>query len=234
MATTAAAQGRQVALQLPHDEDVASYLARMDVLERLDGIAKIDGSVAPQSRKDRAGKLMEVTGVSPSNAADVAATLGCMAVESLGNASGPAAFKSLGELLDNAITHGLSDVGAFTAAQLYTGASSGRPGFEFAVCDAGVGILEHLRTSFRHQDLDDGRIALERALENGVSGTPESRGYGLGDLGDAVTRNGVGRLILRSSGAITSVALRSKRPITSRSAVVPTDGTWAFLRVRVS
>lgn len=234
LAVTAATRGRQPTLLLPHNDDVASYMARMDVLEHLDGIAKIDKTVVTQSRSDHRSKLMEVTGVTGANAAAVTETLGAMAVERLGPRVGIAAFKSLGELLDNATTHGQSDVGAFTAAQLYSGATSGRPGFEFAVCDAGVGILEHLRTSYRYQDLDDGRVALERALENGVSGTPECRGYGLGDLGDAVTRTGAGRLILRGAGAIASVRLRGQRPIISRSAVVPAEGTWALLRVKVS
>jgi hypothetical protein len=235
LATNAAAQDRKVVLLLPDDPDVAAYLVRMNVVDLLDPIAEIDGTAVSQTRRDRSAKLMEVTGVTRGNAKDVAAMLGRMAFDQLGAKIGTAAFDSLGELLDNATTHGISDIGAFTAAQLYTGASSGSRGFEFAVCDAGVGIFEHLRASVRYQDLDDDCAAIERALQNRVSGTPTAgHGYGLGDLGDHATRDGGGRLMLRSGAAIASLVLRTRRPTLIRTVATPIDGTWAWLRVRVT
>lgn len=234
MATDAAARDLKVVLLPPDDPDVAAYLARMNVVDLLDPIAEIDGTFNRQNRRDLSGKLMEVTGVTRQNANDVAARLGQMAVDRLGTKIGTAAFKTLGELLANATTHGDSDIGAFTAAQLYTGASSGRPGFEFAVCDAGEGVYENLRATVRYQDLDNDCAALENALQNGVSGAAApGHGYGLGDLGNDATRDGSGRLMLRSGGAIASLVLRTRRPIAARTVATPIDGTWAWLRVRV-
>jgi hypothetical protein len=233
-ANSAKVQGRKVTLMMPDDPDVAAYLVRMNVVEHLEPLAEIDGHVAKQNRRDRSGKLLEVTSVTENNAKDVAATLGRMAVEQLGRKVGVSAFHSLGELLDNATSHGNSSLGTFTAAQLYTGTSSGHPGFEFAVCDTGMGIFENLRASVHHQDLRDDRDALERALQDRASGTSlPGHGYGLGDLGDHATREGGGRLMIRSGSAIASVVLRRRRSVLSRTVATPIGGTWAWLRVRV-
>ncbi|MFG1926856.1 hypothetical protein [Cryptosporangium sp. NPDC048952] len=234
LANDAHTRGRKVALVLPEDRDVAAYLARMNVVDLLEPIAEIDGTIPTQTRRDHSSKLLEVTGVTRTDASAVAAKLGRMTTSRLGSKIGVLAFKALGELLDNATNHGRSDIGAFTAAQLYTGASSGLPGFEFAVCDAGMSIFESLRASVHHQDLEDDRAALEHALQNGVSSTPSpGRGHGLGDLGDQVTREGGGRMLLRSGSAVASVVLRARRLVTARPVATPTNGTWAWLRVRV-
>ncbi len=233
--TDAAHQGRDVRLQLPYDENVASYLGRMNVIDLLEEAGcKFDGSPLVRRRNDRSDKLLEVTKVTTANSQDVASRLGEMAFDRLGRKAGAAAFKAMSELLDNATTHGASDVGAFTAAQLLTGVTSNWPGFVFTVCDAGVGIFEHLRASAPHQDLVDGCAALERALRNKVSGVPGAnrRGYGLGDLGKYARSDGGGRLIVRSNGAMASVILRSECKINYSTFTAPMNGTWASLRVR--
>ena len=234
MGTDAAHQGRKVELLLPHDDDVKSYLSRMDVIERLAPFAKVDDAPARQRRNDRSSTLLEVTDVTSSNADLVAAQLGRMAKAEFGLRTGSAAFKCLAELIGNATTHGVGDIPAFTAAQLYTGAKSRQPrGFEFAVCDTGVGILEHLRASVHHQNLTDSQDALERAMNNGITGGPEGRGCGLGNLRDHASRDG-GKLTLRSGNAIADIVLRGVRSIVYRSVATPIEGTWASLRVRVS
>lgn len=235
MAQDAGAQGRKVMLLMPDDPNVGRYLVRMNVVDLVETVADIDGEIPSLIRTDRSAMLLEVTGVTEGTANDVASKLGHMAMRQLDTKISASAFSTLGELLDNATTHGTSDVGAFTAAQLYTGASSGRPGFEFAVCDAGVGVLEHLRASVHYQDLEDDCAALECALRDGVSGTPTlGRGHGLTDLGDQATRNSGGRLMLRSGNAFASVVLRTRRPIVSGTVATPINGTWAWLRVRVT
>ncbi|MER7007489.1 hypothetical protein ABT297_31215 [Dactylosporangium sp. NPDC000555] len=233
--TDAAHQGRDVRLQLPYDEKVTSYLGRMNVIDLLEEAGcKFDGSPLATGRRDRRDTLFEVTKVTTADSQQVAERLGEMAFGRLGRKAGAAAFKAMSELLDNATTHGVSDVGAFTAAQLLTGVTSNWPGFAFTVCDAGVGIFEHLRASAPHQDLVDSRAALERALQHKVSGVPggNRRGYGLGDLGKYARSDGGGRLIIRSNGAVASVVLRSECKINYSTFTAPMNGTWASLRVR--
>lgn len=237
MGTWAAHQNRKVTLLPPYDQNVASYLTRMNVTEHLSTVAKVEGSQVPRNRKDRSETLLEVTKVTPSNADDVARTLGRVAIRKFGMRIGTAVYQSVGELILNATTHGLSSADAFVAAQLYSGATSGRPGLEVAVCDSGVGILEHLRTSTRHQNINDGPSALERALERALASSDidsvGGRGNGLGNLGHHATRGGGGRLTLRSSGAVAVVELDGNRPTLCNSVATKLDGTWASLRVHL-
>ncbi len=240
MSTSAAHQNREVTLFPPYDTNVASYLTRMNVIEYLRGVARVEGTSVlqnRQSRQDRSETLLEVTQVTPGNADDVARTLGRVAITRFGRRVGTAIYQSLGELILNATTHGLSSADAFVAAQLYTGVTSGRPGLEVAVCDSGIGILEHLRTSTRHQSISDGPSALERALARALASSGADavggRGNGLGNLGHHTKRGGGGRLVLRSSGAVATVELDGNRPTLCKSVATTLDGTWASLRVRL-
>ncbi len=237
MSTSAAHQNREVTLFPPYDQNVASYLTRMNVIEHLKGVATVEGPTVLQARQDRSETLLEVTQVTPGNADDVAQALGRVAIRRFGRRVGTAVYQSLGELIGNATTHGLSSAGAFVAAQLYTGATSGRPGLEVAVCDSGIGILEHLRTSTRHQSISDGPSALERALARALASSGADavggRGNGLGNLGHHTKRGGGGRLVLRSSGAVATVELDGNRPTLCKSVATTLDGTWASLRVRL-
>ena len=232
MGTDGATRGREVRLLLPHDPKVASYLVRMNVVELLAPVAEVDGTIPDQHRRDHSDTLMEVTEVTPANVEQLGDKLGAMVTASLGRTAGRAAFRSLGELLGNATTHGLSASGAFTAAQLYTGALSRTPGFEFAVCDAGCGILDGLRVTSGQHHLD-GPAALERALD-GVAGSPQGRGHGLSSLWAHAMHNGNGgELMLRSSGAIATVKLREQPTRICSTVATTTGGTWVWLRVRV-
>jgi hypothetical protein len=200
-------------------------------------VAKVEGPVVLQNRQDRSETLLEVTKVTAGNADDVARTLGVVAIKRYGIRVGTAVYQSVGELIGNAITHGLSSADAFVAAQLYTGATSGSSGLEVAVCDSGIGILEHLRTSARLQNIADGPSALECALERALATSDEctigGRGNGLGNLGRHAIRGGGGRLVLRSSGAVAVVELDGNRPALCNSVATTLDGTWASLRVRL-
>jgi hypothetical protein len=143
------------------------------------------------------------------------------------------AFRAAGELIDNAASHGHSQIGAFLCAQTYTGATSRRPGFEFAVCDTGIGVLAHLRGNPDYLDIPDSPTALACALKQGVSGTGEKRGNGLTDLLQFTQDGGVGRLVIRSEDGIASVAQRrhNRRDVYAATTAHIT-GTWAWLRVR--
>ncbi|MFC0028008.1 hypothetical protein ACFFMM_00520 [Micromonospora chaiyaphumensis] len=233
LATTAAHGGADVTFLMPESDDVASYIQRMNVVEYIEPIATITGALATQRRNDCSQRLLEVTAVSPANGNEVAATLGRMTEDQLHPRAASAAFRSIGELIDNATTHGESPLGAFAAAQLYSGATSRRAGFEFAICDTGVGVLEHLRTNSLYEKVADHKTALDLALRYGVTGALEGRGHGLTDLREQARRDGVGRLILRSGDAIASVVVRRNRTVTCETVGTPISGTWAWLRVRV-
>ncbi|MFD1080692.1 hypothetical protein [Micromonospora andamanensis] len=233
LASTDARRGREVVLRMPEDEDVASYLQRMDVIKLLRPIATIEGPLSSQSRVDCSTKLLEVTALTPANADRIAENLGEMSRTRLGTRTARTAFRGIAELIDNAVTHGAGPSGAFVAAQAYSGLTSKRPGLEFAVCDTGVGILAHLRQNPSNSSITDSETALRRALIAGVTGTDQPRGYGLGDLLDATRRGGVGRLVLRSGNAIASVVVRQDRIVSCRTVAIPIEGAWAWLRVRV-
>ena len=122
-------------------------------------------------------------------------------------------FAAMGELIDNAIDHGASGEGAFVAAQVYSGATSGRRGLEVAICDTGVGVLAHLRRNPKHADIPDSADALKQAFIPGVSGTTEDRGNGLSDLLSFLQFGGLARVHLRSGDGLATVTVGRRRRV---------------------
>jgi hypothetical protein len=232
MAALAHGAESDVAFLPPRDPSVASYLQRMDVLRQLPEGTEVWGAGQPEQRTDKSKVLLEVSPVSPVNADELAAKAVGLAAERLGTHAARQIFTCVGELTDNAVSHGRSPLGAFMSAQSYSGDTSGRPGFEFAVCDTGVGVLTHLRSNPDYAETPDVLSALACAIRPGVSGTGEQRGNGLADLLN-ITQSGVGRLVLRSGDGIASIALRhgQRRDVFAHSSLT-IRGTWAWLRAR--
>jgi hypothetical protein len=231
-AHVAAQAGKIVEVMLPDDWKVTAYLERMDVIKRLEGHAFLAGTPPEALRFDRATVLIEVTHVSALNAEEFTTRLGRMIHAHLDPTLRKAAFVGVGELIDNATTHGGSPTGAFAAAQLYSGTTSGYAGMEFAICDTGVGVLSHLRGNADHHHLRSAPAALAHALKPGVTGTAEPRGYGLHDL--LSTNDGYVRLIMRSGNGFASVVARPGGGARRHDVAFadPVPGTWAWLRVR--
>lgn len=233
LAHAAADDGTRLALITPGNVDVTSYLQRMDVIRRLPTGSMIDGQLPGERRTDLSHLLMEVTQVTPDRVEDVVTRVGRMITTHFEQGVRGRVFQAVGELIDNAVSHGASDLGAFMAAQAYTGTTSRRPGLEFAICDTGIGVLAHLRRNPIHQDLSDARAALARALQPGATGTAEQRGYGLDDLLRVTRDGGVARLVLRSGNGIANVVVRlHERRMSYVSSDAQVGGTWAWLRVR--
>jgi hypothetical protein len=231
LARRADARGRRVTVVMPTDINVASYLQRMDVVRQLPPSAQILGTIPAELRSDCSQVLVEVSPLSAITAQSLAERLGRLASARFAPDSAAAVFRSIGELIDNATSHGGSPLGAFLAAQAYTGATTGRPGFEFAVCDTGVGIREHLRRNPDYRKIPDAASAIACALRPGVTGTGEKRGYGLSDLLRVTSDGGTGRLVLRSEDGIASIVLRhdqQRHAITTAAPAI--SGTWAWLR----
>ncbi|MFC1414149.1 hypothetical protein ACEZCY_33875 [Streptacidiphilus sp. N1-12] len=233
LAHTHSATGADVALMLSADCAVTSYLQRMDLLERLPGGTRIVGPVPFDERQDCSSTLLEITVLTPETADAVGQRIGHVAKASLGAGVGARVSRSIGELIDNAVSHGSGRCGAFIAAQAYSGKTTGYRRLEVAVCDTGIGVLEHLRRNPEHADAATSAEAMRRALRPGVSGTEDRRGNGLPDLMNHAGRAGPARLVLRSGdGLLRAGRLRSNASaIKGLSTSTRVDGTWAWLRV---
>lgn len=99
---------------------------------------------------------------------------------------------ALGELVNNATDHSGAAVTTLVAYRSEPGT------FEFAVADAGIGVLTSLRKCSRFALLDDAGEALEAAIRPGVSGLLDHqpyRGYGFQSIFNALADlNGTVRL----------------------------------------
>jgi hypothetical protein len=224
-----AAEGEQVRLLLPEDPAVTSYLERMDLLNRLPDRCTSNRPVRARGRADRSDSLLEITPVkNPDDGGMAGERVFGVVRANLGDHLGKLAFRVVGELIDNAASHGKSEAGSFVAAQIYPK----RRQLEFAVCDTGIGILEHLKGNPLHQDLDRDHEALARALKPGVTGEREDRGNGLPDLLDMAGNAGPTRLLIRSGDGSLN-AVRGVPGPTTQTGPVPdlVKGTWAWLRV---
>jgi len=233
LAHFAASSGTRTTLIAPDNPDVACYLERMNVIANLPAGSHITGTVPVQDRNDRTDSLVGVLPVYAATVQDLVDRVGRVALGHLDAPAGRLAFQSIGELIDNAVSHGASDIGAFAAAQAYTGQTTGRRGVEFAICDTGIGVLEHLRRNPRYRDLQDERTALIRAMQRGVTGTDDERGNGLADLFKVTEGAGYTRLVLRSGRGLASVVARQhdqRRHVVDAADEI--TGTWAWLRVR--
>jgi hypothetical protein len=232
IARWAASGHMPVNLKLPRDPAVASYLQRMNVLLHLPQRVQIIGRVPPDGRTELRDRLLEVTPVDSSNAVSLGERLGQMVEDAYSrhSAGGAAAvFGACGELLSNAVEHGGPP--AFVAAQVYTGTTTDGPRLEFAICDGGGGVMETLRKNPKHAHLTRDEVAIDLALEMGVSGTTDDgRGNGLRDVIEETRkygriefqmRSGMGQVKV-SAGPTSSDRTLSDRP-------EQTSGTWACL-----
>ncbi|WP_328674926.1 MULTISPECIES: hypothetical protein [unclassified Streptomyces] len=229
---THAAAGRETTLVLPDSPDVTAYMQRMDLLKALPHGTRVEGDVPDETRYDRSTTLLEIAHLQADTADVIGERLGQMAIRHLGPRDGRRVFKGVGELIDNAISHGASTCGAFTAAQAYSGKTTGYRRLEIAVCDTGIGVLSHLRRNPDHAHIVTSAEALKHALRPGVSGTQDKRGNGLPDLLSGPGGSATTRLVLRSGdGLLRASRLRGSELILPADTSVPVQGTWSWLRV---
>lgn len=235
MARCYAADGSAVTLRLPRDLAVTSYLQRMDLLAHMPEGTRIDGSPPDEVRTNCSMTLLEVSLLTEESESGISSRLGTIIKANFAEPVARQVFQGIGELIDNATSHGSSATGAYIAAQFYSGRTTGVPRLEVAVCDTGIGVLNHLRQNPEHAGLSTSAEALTRALEPNVTGTgaDEKRGNGLPDLLRYTGEVGVSRLVMRSGDGLTRIGRRRARSSTQYQLTTSSrvQGTWAWVRV---
>lgn len=236
----AASGALPVTLKMPTDQAMASYLQRMDVLRHLPSRPRIVGQVPPDARTDQSGSLLEVTALNPGNVDDLAERLGPLVMGFYGGdgKAGAAVLRACGELMGNATEHGSSERGAFIAAQLHTGTTTEGPRLEFAVCDTGGGVMNHLRQNPKYAHYTQDKHAIARATKAGVTGVigvpDDKRGNGLFDVIKDARKVGEVSLRIRSGkGEVRIHGTPDSLRQTLHDRPDETAGTWAWLTHRL-
>ena len=224
---------RRTRLVMPIDHSACTYLERMNIVELAQHFgAEVEGSKTSGPRQP--SRLIEARQVrSTPEIDDICALVHDLVAPNGNPAVAATAVEIAGELMDNALTHAESRFGCFVAAQHYTGETTHRPRVEFAIADAGVGILAHLRRNNRFASLENSDKAILKALKRNVSGIDDpagTRGNGLPDVLDAGAREG-GRLIMRSGNGVARVTFGGARPARAERSEAPTPGTWALVQL---
>lgn len=140
----------------------------------------------------------------------------------------------LGELVDNATTHGQSDVGTLVCAQRYTGTTSGlRPGVSMGIVDAGVGIPDHLRRNPKYARIEADTRLIGLARRQWVTGTADRRGWGLVEVFENVTAARPSQVLIRSGHGEGDYRLRPSGRLHARYRTVEpaVPGTWVHVHV---
>jgi hypothetical protein len=140
----------------------------------------------------------------------------------------------LGELVDNAATHGRSPVGTFVCAQTYTGTTSGLPpGVWLGIADGGVGIPAHLRRNPKYRTIARDEELIGMARKEWVTGTTDRRGWGLVEVFENATAAGPSQVVIQSGRGQGDFRLRPDARSSTRftSLDSPVPGTWIHVRV---
>ena len=145
-----------------------------------------------------------------------------------------ALFDVLGELIDNAVSHGRSAVGTFVCVQHYTGATSQLPpGIWAGVADGGVGIPRHLRGNAEYADIDQDHELIRLARRPWVTGTRDRRGWGLVEVFEAAAVTGGGELLIRSGKGEGRFRVGPGRPPWARYRPLPRRWPGTSIHVRM-
>jgi hypothetical protein len=154
-------------------------------------------------------------------------------VSALPHGLGPRGLDVLGELIDNAGTHGDSETGTFVCAQCYDGGCGLPAGLWLGVADAGLGIPRHLRLNPRYAEVERDEELIRLARQPWVTGTRDRRGWGLVAVFEGAAGTTDGDILIRSGGGEGSFRVRREARLIARyGARVPRlPGTWVHVRL---
>jgi hypothetical protein len=227
-----AAAGRRIEIVRPNKPWVCSYLEWMHLAGELPG--NCDCDLAALKAPGTSKILIPVTRLrSPTDVVDLEQALGDLY---LAHFSGPLAklaeafTRTVGEISDNATTHGKSSVGvSYVAAQRYK-----QERCVLAVGDLGIGIPTHMRRAF--SELGDDGDAIRVATREGKSGTGDpQRGIGYQYVIDGLKdkRIASGELCVWSGQGRFRVETRAGIQERRRAWTIDeaTGGTWVRLEL---
>jgi hypothetical protein len=140
----------------------------------------------------------------------------------------------MSELIDNATTHGHSPLGTYVCAQRYTGTTSGHPpGIWVGIADAGIGIPDHLRGNPRYTKIRSDVELIRRARQPWVTGTRDTRGWGLVEVFQDAAASGPSDLLIRSGHGEGIFRVREGTSVYARYRVLERAiaGVWVHVRV---
>ena len=139
----------------------------------------------------------------------------------------------LSELIDNAATHGASEIGTYVCAQRYEPGGPLAPGIWLAVADGGRGIPGHLRLNPKYSGERKDEQLIRLARRPWVTGTRDRRGWGLVQVFEDAAELGFGEAVIRSGAGEGRFLLRHGRPPFARyrSLRSRVPGTLVHLRI---
>jgi len=184
----------------PVDTQVCAYLQRMDLFTVLGRRIRVEPDLPEERPREADRALIELHRLEhPDEIDDLSKEFWPRLRSRLPQEVCANLFEILGELVDNAATHGASAAGSFIAAQYYSGATSGMPeGMWIGVGDAGIGIRSHLAGNPRHSGLPSDVAAIQLAVQKWVTGTADRRGWGLVKVLEAAGEAAPGIVVIRS------------------------------------
>lgn len=217
----------------PVDPNVCAYLQRMDLFTVLGGRIRVHPDLPEEGPREPNRALIELHRLEhPDDIDDLSREFWPRLRSRLPQEVCANLFEILGELVDNAATHGASPVGSFIAAQYYSGATSSMPeGMWIGVGDAGIGIRSHLAGNPRHRGLPSDVAAIRLAVQKWVTGTADRRGWGLVKVLEAAGESAPGIVVIRSGRGEGRfyVGPTGTRTARYRHLAHQTPGTWVHV-----
>ncbi len=202
----------------PLDSDLAHYLNRMDFYNHIPDAVEVVNVLDTSSAcpADRSDVLIPVrffrTDVDVEHLfEDVAKFLqGMVVVKTITSTLYSTLTVAIPELCGNVSSHSSSPCGGILTAQTY------RHGSYLAVGDLGIGIREHLTRNPKYQSIGTDEEAIRRAMEPGVTGTRDRRGYGFDEVLEQLEETADAELYVHSgNGWVRTVVRRGRRRKTS-------------------
>lgn len=205
----------------PENADTRAYLERMDVFDLIPckTEAATGGRRTPEGFRECRRFVSQDDCVETSRELVGAIAERC----ELGDTSRRALASCIAEIAENVYFHAESTEGGFAAAQSWPKKSL----IEVAIVDLGRGVRRSLMENPAYADIEDDEDAIRRAMQLGVTATPQrNTGQGLFSAARLLEGNG-GRVLVRSGSAYVYDGARKESGISH-----PFPGTLVAMTIR--